>query len=110
MKLLFDQNISLRLVNRLADIYPNASHLALEELGEADDEEVWNFAKSNNYIIVTKDIDFTFLSMRFGFPPKVVWVRLGNCTTSEIEALLRDKREVITAFHDSNEGGILALF
>ncbi len=109
MKLLFDQNISLRLVKRLAGIYPNASHVALEKLGEADDETVWDFAKVNDCLIVTKDIDFTFLSMRFGFPPKVVWIRLGNCTTSEIENLLKDNYDNISAFYD-NEGGILALF
>lgn len=59
MKLLFDQNLSRKLVTRLADIFPNASHVQLQGLAEKTDTEIWDFAKLNDFCIVTQDADFT---------------------------------------------------
>lgn len=87
MKLLFDHNLSPRLVNRLADIYPNSNHLFNLQLDTAADYLVWEYARQNQFIIVTKDSDFSELSLLRGFPPKVIWIRIGNCKTNEIESL-----------------------
>ncbi|MGB8701331.1 MAG: DUF5615 family PIN-like protein [Thermosynechococcaceae cyanobacterium] len=89
MKLLFDQNLSRKLVARLANIYPNSSHVAFHELAEKTDTEIWNFARENNFCIVTQDADFAERSRLYGSPPKVVWLRCGNVPTSQVEALLR---------------------
>ncbi|MBZ5546083.1 MAG: DUF5615 family PIN-like protein, partial [Acidobacteriia bacterium] len=80
MKLLFDQNLSPRLVQALASVYPDSVHVRDCGLQHADDESVWEFAGRNGFTIVSKDSDFRQRSFLFGFPPKVIWVRLGNCS------------------------------
>ena len=80
VKLLFDQNLSPRLVRLLADLHPDCSHVATIGLDQASDAEVWDRAHHDGYAIVTKDSDFGDLGVLRGFPPKVIWVRLGNCT------------------------------
>jgi predicted nuclease of predicted toxin-antitoxin system len=89
MKLLFDQNLSSRLVSRLADICPKASHVSLVGLDRASDDLVWDYAGANGYTIVSKDSDFNERSVLRGIPPKVIWLRLGNSTTDKVEAALR---------------------
>ncbi len=89
MKLLFDQNLSPSLVESLADIYPESVHVQSVGLDRADDMAVWDFARLQNLVIVTKDADFQERSLIAGAPPKVVWIRRGNCSTSDIEAILR---------------------
>ncbi len=98
MKLLFDQNLSHRLVRALADIYPDCQHVRNVGLKEASDTEVWNFARDNGYAIVSKDSDFHQRSLVLGFPPKVVWVRLGNCSTKAVEQILRVHFEDVEQF------------
>jgi predicted nuclease of predicted toxin-antitoxin system len=109
MKLLFDHNLSPRLIERIKDIYPNASHVSLLSMDQASDEAIWLYAKTNEYIIVTKDSDFNDLSILIGFPPKVIWIQIGNCTTSDIEILLRNYYEVIVEFESDYNSGILLL-
>ena len=60
-------------------------------LATADDEAIWSFAGTHGFVIVTKDDDFRQRSMLRGAPPHVVWVRLGNCQTSDVEAVLRGR-------------------
>ena len=95
MKLLFDQNLSRKLVTRLADIFPNASHVQLHGLAEKTDTEVWDFAKFNDFCIVTQDADFTERSRLYSSPPKVVWLRCGNAPTNQVETLIRSGQEAI---------------
>ncbi|HEY9851502.1 MAG TPA: DUF5615 family PIN-like protein [Leptolyngbyaceae cyanobacterium] len=95
MKLLFDQNLSRKLVNRLADIFPDASHVQFHGLTDADDSEIWEFAKTEGFCIVTQDADFAERSHLYGSPPKVIWLRCGNTPTSNVEAILRAGAEAI---------------
>lgn len=89
MKLLFDQNLSRKLVTRLADIFPNSSHVQSHDLAEKTDTEIWEFAKLNAFCLVTQDADFAERSRLYGSPPKVIWLRCGNAPTSQIEILIR---------------------
>ncbi|MBZ0280695.1 MAG: DUF5615 family PIN-like protein [Anaerolineae bacterium] len=109
MKLLFDNNLSPKLVNQLADLYPDSSHVATLSLDSASDVEVWRRAQDDGYCLVTKDADFNELLAIRGFPPKVVWIRLGNCTTAEIAALLRNHHATITEFAEDDSAGLLEL-
>lgn len=109
MKLLFDQNLSPRLVNRLADIFPGSSHVSLQALDTADDRVVWDFAGSNGFVLVTKDSDFSELSTLRGFPPKVLWLRIGNCTTGQMETLIRNSQEAIQQLESDAAIGVLEL-
>jgi predicted nuclease of predicted toxin-antitoxin system len=72
VKLLFDQNLSRKLVNRLIDLFPDSSHVQFHNMPEADDAEIWEFAKAQGFCIVTQDADFADRSRLYGAPPKVV--------------------------------------
>lgn len=109
MKLLFDQSLSPRLVGRLADLFPGSSHVSLLALDTAEDGDVWEYARQNGYPVVTKDADFSELSTLQGFPPKVIWLQIGNCTTGRVESLLRLHYEAIERLAESDSIGILSL-
>lgn len=109
MKLLFDQNLSPRLVSRLADLYPDSQHVSFLGLDQADDLAVWEYANQNDFTVVTRDSDFSELSVLRGFPPKVIWIRRGNCSTNQIEEILRSHNEEITQFNKNINFGILIL-
>jgi predicted nuclease of predicted toxin-antitoxin system len=98
LKLLFDQNLSRKLVSKLSDIFPNSSHIQFHQLAEADDSEIWEFAKTNDFCIVTQDADFAEKSLLYGSPPQVVWLRCGNAPTKQVEALLRSGEQAIKQF------------
>ena len=110
MRLLFDHNLSPRLVKLLSDIYPDSNHVFPLNLDHVPDMEVWNYARRESFSVVTKDADFADLSMLFGFPPKVVWIRRGNCRTADIEAMLRRHYAGITALIEDKIIGVLTLF
>ena len=109
MRLLFDENLSHQLVRLLGDIFPQSVHVRDVGLKSADDPLVWQYAKENNLIIVSKDSDLHQRSFVLGHPPKLVWVRLGNCSTSEVEILLRRHLSAIITFHEDIEASFLAL-
>jgi predicted nuclease of predicted toxin-antitoxin system len=109
MKLLFDQNLSPGLVERLKDIFPDSTHVYLKGLDRATDDEVWKWALEHGFTIVTKDADFNELSTLRGFPPKIIWIRVGNCTTTQIEKLIRTHYETIQQMQEDSNAGILLL-
>ena len=109
MKLLFDENISYKLVTLLADVFPSSAHVRDVNLQHASDSEVWEFAKAGGYTICSKDDDFHQRSFVFGFPPKIIWLRLGNCTTDRIASLLRARAADIIAFEAEAEASFLSL-
>jgi predicted nuclease of predicted toxin-antitoxin system len=108
--LLFDQNLSPRLVDRLVDIYPSSVHVFSLGLGDAMDIDIWEFARDNDYMIVTRDADFSELGIIKGFPPKIIWIRRGNCSTQDIENILRGNFFAISELSADENLGILALF
>ncbi len=109
MKLLFDENISHKLADNLSDLFPGSTHVRNVGLKSAEDLEVWDYAKDNDYMIVSKDSDMHDRSFVFGYPPKVVWIRLGNCSTIEVENLLRRRFELINEFHKDEYSSFLAI-
>ena len=109
MKLLFDENLSPRLPEVLADIYPNSSHVHQCGLGSADDSAIWQYAKDNHFTIVSKDSDFQDRSVLQGPPPKFVWLRAANSSSDEIESLLRTALPIIQRFITEDEESCLVL-
>jgi predicted nuclease of predicted toxin-antitoxin system len=109
MKLLFDENLSPHLVRHLRDLFPDSIHVREVDLKAADDSVVWQYAHDNSLIICSKDSDMHQRSFLLGYPPKVVWVRLGNCSTAEVERLLRKHFAVIEAFASDYYASFLAL-
>lgn len=109
MKLLLDQNLSPRLLKSLEAGFPGSSHVRLLGMEKADDETLWEFARKQGFTIVSKDADFRQRSFLFGFPPKVIWIRMGNCSTSQIEKLLKRHESSILEFFEDRSLAFLAL-
>jgi predicted nuclease of predicted toxin-antitoxin system len=109
VKLLLDQNLSPRLVRTLEAVYPGSSHVRIVGLRDADDAVVWEFAREHDFIIVSKDSDFHQRSFVFGFPPKVIWIRRGNCPTQDIEKVFAEHQSSILEFCEDDVHAFLAL-
>ncbi len=109
MKLLFDANVSHKLVPDLASEYPSSSHVRDVGLRGAEDRQIWDHARAHGFVIVSKDTDFRERSYLEGFPPKVIWLDVGNAGTAAIVALLRGERERIERFEMLEETSVLIL-
>lgn len=102
MKLLLDQNLSRRILKDLLPLYPGSSQVALLKMDKSDDFEIWNYAKRNGFIIVTKDSDFHELSLLKGEPPKVIWLKCGNKPKKYITELFIKNQSLITGLLNKN--------
>jgi predicted nuclease of predicted toxin-antitoxin system len=109
VKLLFDQNLSPRLVQRLSDFYPSSDHVYSVGLDRASDTLLWNYAREHGFTLVTQDADFSEMSEVLGFPPKLIWIRRGNCSTSQIESALRQHHEAIVGLDTDTAVGIITV-
>ncbi|MDQ7090650.1 MAG: DUF5615 family PIN-like protein [Methylococcales bacterium] len=109
MKLLFDENLSPKLVAVLEDVFPESAHIHRLGLGGAGDDEVWAYAKENGFIVVSKDADFYDKSLLFGHPPKVIWIRRENCSNRYIQLLLRNKFKAISCLIANDELSFLQI-
>lgn len=109
MRLLLDENLSPRLVVSLADVFPGSNHVRNLGLKIAADPAVWDFAKLNGYVIVSKDDDFRQLSFTYGHPPKVIGILTGNCPTAAVELILRASHALIGTFLADPQAAYLAL-
>lgn len=98
MKLLFDQNISHKILKVLSEDFTGSSCVKKENLLNSSDRTIWEFGKNNNYIIVTQDSDFNDLNSLYGFPPKIIWIRTGNLKTDELANILKLHFTDILAF------------
>ena len=98
MSLLFDQNISFRIVKKIEDTFPNSKQIKELGLENYSDNEIWKFAKDNKYTIVTFDSDFFEISNLKGHPPKIIWLRTGNTITENIIEILKLKKDIIIDF------------
>ena len=109
MKLLLDQNLSHKLVPAIADLFPGSTHVRDVGLAEAADEAVWDFARREGFVIASKDDDFHQRSFLYGAPPKVIWLRVGNCPTRRILDCLRAHAADIATFEQDGSATFLVL-
>jgi predicted nuclease of predicted toxin-antitoxin system len=107
--LLLDQNVAPGLARRLADLYPGSAHVRDFGLQASDDEAIWAHAAAHGFVIVTKDDDFRQRSLLRGAPPRVIWLRLGNCRTADVEAVLRARVADVLAFARDPDAALLIL-
>jgi predicted nuclease of predicted toxin-antitoxin system len=110
VKFLFDHNLSHKLVARLADVYPGSTQTRLLGFARAADPEIWFHARTHDFVIVSKDEDFSELAILRGSPPKVIWLRLGNCSTDAVDQILRRNVAVIAEFVADTERVVLELY
>lgn len=109
MNLLFDQNISFRIVKELENTFTGCSHISNFGLLDRNDIQIWNFAKENNFCIVTFDYDFIDLSVLNGSPPKMIIIKTGNTKTDQLISILKSYEPHIKEFLIDQESSILAL-
>jgi predicted nuclease of predicted toxin-antitoxin system len=109
MRLLFDQNISFRIIKKIEDIFPGSEQTKRLNLDKASDFEIWEYARKNNFCIVTFDSDFIDISVLKGSPPKIIWLRAGNTTTNSIAEMIQANQEIIKEFMTSVEVAYLEL-
>jgi len=110
MKLLIDQHFSYKLVSKLSTLFPLSSHVKFEGMEEDDDLPIWIFARDNGFTMLTKDADFHEIGLLRGYPPKIIWVRRGNCTTQAIEQMLTDNYDLIKDFIEHVDAVCLELY
>ncbi len=109
MSLLFDENLSAKLATRLSDIFPDSVSAEFLQLRSQPDSSLWAEAMQRGLAIVTQDDDFVHLSALNGHPPKVVHIAVGNCSTGQIESLLRWREEQVRRFLASENLSCLEL-
>jgi len=110
VKLLFDHHLSPSLVKRLADLFPDSNHVWNLNLHNVPDPTVWLYAREHGFTIVSKDADFSEVSMEHGYPPKLIWLQIENLSTDQIEELIRTKYPQIVTLPMTTERAILVLF
>jgi predicted nuclease of predicted toxin-antitoxin system len=108
-RLLFDENLSRRLVGLLAESFPESVHCDDVGLHGRTDEAVWSYARTHGFVLVSKDNDFRQLSFLRGAPPKVVWLRIGNAPTKAVVDLLLSRKADVDSFVLDAESSLLAL-
>jgi len=109
LKLLFDQNLSHRLIEFIRKAFPDTIHVKDIGLDSASDTVIWEFAKKEGFTIISKDSDFHQRSFLFGHPPKVIWIQKGNCSTNEISKIILDNISHIHDFEENPDSSFLIL-
>jgi predicted nuclease of predicted toxin-antitoxin system len=103
MRILLDQNLSFKLANKLKPIFGDVFHIKDFDLLNTKDSVIWQFAKTNNYSIISFDSDFYDISILNGYPPKIIWIRTFDQTSKNIEAILINFQKQIIQFLSEND-------
>ena len=98
MKILFDQNISFRVIKNLKTLIPEGRQFRELGLENASDYQIWLYAKNNEFAIITFDADFYDLVTLYGHPPKLIWLRMGNTSTQNLVKFIEQHFDLISAF------------
>jgi predicted nuclease of predicted toxin-antitoxin system len=109
MKLLLDQNLSFRLINMISESFSDVTHVSDHQLINTSDKKIWDYAKNNQLIILSKDSDFHQFSFLYGHPPKVIWIKHPNCSTLAIAQLLIKHKSNIEKFAQDSVNSFLVL-
>lgn len=95
MRLLLDENISRRILPFIEPVFPGSNHVVLLDMQRFGDKQIWDFARDNGYVIVSKDADFHEMSILYGQPPQLIWLRSGNVKKAEItQNLIANKDQI----------------
>ncbi len=95
MKLLLDENISRRVVPFIQDLYPESTQVVLVGLENTGDRLIRQYAIDNDFVIVTKDADYYDMTMLYGQPPKLIWLKMGNQSKAATIKTLQDNHRAI---------------
>jgi predicted nuclease of predicted toxin-antitoxin system len=110
MKLLLDENLSRRILPLIEQSFPKSTQVVYTSLESEDDKQLWQYAKNNNFTIVTKDSDFHEMSIIYGHPPKIIWLKCGNQTKQYIANILIQNEQSIKKFNIDNSLSCLEIY
>ena len=110
MRLLFDQNISFRVVKQLKALLPDIKSIRECGLFNADDYEIWEYARQNDYTVVTVDKDIPTIGSVKGFPPKIIWLRTGNIKNQVIVLLFEERSSEFVDFINNEQTGCMMIY
>jgi predicted nuclease of predicted toxin-antitoxin system len=111
MKLLIDQNISHRIIPVISELFSELTHVRNVGLKDKSDYEIFMFARQNNFnAVISLDEDFVHILQTFNSPPKIIWLKTGNCSTTQLAQLLIQKNEIILEFINSEEKDCLEIY
>ena len=103
MKLLFDENLLPKLPRLLATEFPHSLHGRDIGIKGFPDEMIWEYAKNNDFTVISKDSDFYQRALLYGYPPKLIWLRIGNCNRELLLKLIIKHKEKIKQFSDNSD-------
>ncbi len=109
MKFLIDENLSDKIVAQISDLFPDSIHIKMLGLAQTPDREIWDFAQSKGFTILTKDADFHQMSLLLGFPPKVVHLMMGNISTKALIEVIRKNEKEIKEFFEDPKSSLLVI-
>lgn len=109
MKLLFDQNISPKILKKLPEDFTECEQVRFVGLEDASDFEIFEFAKINSFAVVTFDSDFVDLNALRGTPPKIIYLNTGNLTTQSVSELILNNLLTIQHYLNSETDDILEI-
>ena len=109
MNLLFDQNISPKILKKLPSEFSNCQQVRFVGLEDSSDFEIFQFAKNKGFAVVTFDSDFIDLNTLHGTPPKIVYLNTGNLTTKNISKILTENFLKIHHYLNSESDDILEI-
>jgi predicted nuclease of predicted toxin-antitoxin system len=107
MKLLFDQNLSFKLVRKLSELFANSRHVSDLRMSSSSDYDIWEYCKNENYSIITNYSDFIDISNLHGFPPKIIWLRFGNLSTEDLSNKIKENFLSIKHFLENKDNAFL---
>lgn len=111
MKILVDQNISFRLLQRIYASFPGVSHVKTLGLIDASDYQIYFFAREHGFsAVITQDEDFYTLLLEYSPPPKVIWLRTGNCSTAFLAEVILRNSDLIHTFLEDNTQDCLEIY
>lgn len=110
MKLLLDQNISRKLLKDLQTTFSGSEHVFNLNLQSATDKEIWEYARDHKFTIITQDSDFNERGVIYGYPPKIIWLRTGNVSTSHLRQVFKQHTQEIRIFGQDKTLGCLQIF
>lgn len=109
MKLLFDQNISPKVLKKLSKEFKESQQVRFVRLENSSDLDIFEYAKNNEFTIVTFDADFIDLNALKGTPPKIIYLNTGNLTTHSVANLISNNLLTIQQYLTSINDDILEI-
>ncbi|MFN4084204.1 MAG: DUF5615 family PIN-like protein [Bacteroidia bacterium] len=102
-KILIDNNISVLAKNMLSEKFKGTMHVFELGLERATDTEIWNYAETHFDAILSRDKDFYYRAVLKGYPPKFIWLAVGNCSNFHLLQILKENLKNIDEFLSGNK-------